>query len=460
MGEEFDLAVIGSGPGGYVAAIRGAQLGLKVACIEKRKTFGGTCLNVGCIPSKSLLHDSELYEIMEKKGRQHGLEFSSLASNISTMMQRKSGVVKANTDGVAFLFKKNKITSFQGEARLVAPNKIQVGKETVQAKNIILATGSEPIELPMLPFDEKKVLSSTGALELEKIPEKMAVIGGGVIGVEIASIYRRLGSDITIIEMLPQICTGLDDALTKAFHDVLIAQGLKIALNTKVASAKIEEQKVTLSLASEHFPTLEADVVLVAVGRKAASKNLGLEELGIKISASGQVIVNDSFQTNLPNIYAIGDLIDGPMLAHKASEEGVAAAEIIAGEKAHINYLAVPNIIYTSPEVAALGFTEQEAKNAGLDIFTGTCPFKANPRARCIGEPHGFVKVIGDKLSGKLLGMHILGINASELISEGVLAISKGCTVKELAALPNGHPTLSEAVKEACLIALKQSINT
>lgn len=457
---ECDVAVIGSGPGGYVAAIRASQLGFKVVCIDKRATFGGTCLNVGCIPSKALLNDTDLYHSVLKDGVHHGLEFKSLEPNFLTMMQRKEAVVKANTDGVDFLFKKNKVTGLHGEAKLLDANRIQVGQETIQAKNIILATGSEPIALPFLPIDETRIVSSTGALSLKKVPKKMAIIGAGVIGVEIASIYSRLGAEVTLIEMLNQICTGLDDAVIKALFQILQAQGLVIHLSSQVKSAEIKKEKITLQVAKgEESFNVEADVVLVAVGRKAVSEGFGLKELGIEVNLKGQVVVNAAFQTSLPTVYAIGDLIDGPMLAHKASEEGVAVAEIIAGLRPHVNYLAVPNIIYTDPEVAALGLTEKEAREAHLEIFTGMCPFRANPRARCMGRTEGFVKVIGEVHTGRLIGLHIIGPSASELISEGVLAIEKRATVTEMAQAPNGHPTLSEAIKEACLAALKRPIN-
>lgn len=457
---ECDIAVIGSGPGGYVAAIRASQLGFKVICIDKRATFGGTCLNVGCIPSKVLLNDTELYYSALKHGGDHGLEFKSLTPNLSTMMQRKEAVVKANTDGVAFLFKKYKVTGLQGEAKLLDANRIQVGQETIYAKNIILATGSEPIALPFLPFDEKRVVSSTGALSLEKVPKSMAIIGAGVIGVELASIYSRLGAEVVLVEMLDQICTGLDDVAIKTLYQTLQAQGLVFHLSSKVKSSEVKKDKITLQVAKgEEGFAIDADVVLVAVGRKAVSDGFGLKELGVEVNPKSQVVVNPSFQTSVSNIYAIGDLIDGPMLAHKASEEGIAVAEILAGMRPHVNYLAVPNIIYTDPEVAALGLTEKEAKEGGLEVFTGVCPFRANPRARCMGRTEGFVKVIGEVSTGRLIGLHIIGPSASELIAEGVLAIEKGATISEMAQAPNGHPTLSEAVKEACLAALKRPIN-
>lgn len=455
----YDVVVIGSGPGGYVAAIRASQLGLKVACIEK-DALGGTCLNVGCIPSKALLQSSEIYEMVSKRGVSLGVECKELSYNFSTMMSRKEQIVKASTDGVDYLFKKNKIDSIKGFAKLTGPNTIQVGEQTIDAKYIILATGSEPIPMPFLPFDEKKVISSTGALALKTVPKKLGVIGGGVIGVELASVYRRLGAEVTIIEMLPEICSGLDAALLKPFHKSLVEQGLVIHTSTKLQKASVNGKKVTLqAMKGEETLNLEVDVVLVAVGRRPFTQNLGLKEAGIQTDEKGFVIVNDRFATSLPNVYAIGDIIEGPMLAHKASEEGVVVAEIIAGMNPHMNYLAVPNIIYTHPEVAALGFTEEEAKKANLDIFIGSCPIRFNPRARCMGESEGLVKVIGEKQTGQLIGMHIFGPQASELIAEGMIAIEKKATIEDLAQSPNGHPTLSEAIKEACLAALKRSIN-
>lgn len=455
----YDVVVIGSGPGGYVAAIRATQLGLKAACIEKDQ-LGGTCLNVGCIPSKALLQTSEFYELMLKRGSSLGIDFQELSYNFAVMMDRKKKIVKASTDGVDYLFKKNKVDLIKGFAKIIGRNTIEVNQQRIEARNIILATGSEPIALPFLPFDEQKVISSTGALALDSVPKKLAVIGGGVIGVELASVYRRLGSEVTIIEMLPEICSGLDGGLLKPFHKSLIEQGLDIHTSAKVEEASRNGQKISLKIlkGNETF-AIEADTVLVAVGRRPFTQGLGLQEAGIQTDAKGYVAINGRFETSVPNIYAIGDLIDGPMLAHKASEEGVAVAEIIAGLKTHINYLAIPNIIYTHPEVAALGFTEEEAKKANLDIFIGSCPMRFNPRARCMGESEGVIKVIGEKQTGQLIGMHIFAPQASELIAEGMIAIEKKATIEELARAPNGHPTLSEAIKEACLAALKKPIN-
>lgn len=453
--ETYDLAVIGSGPGGYVAAIRAAQLNLKVVCIEMNSTLGGTCLNVGCIPSKALLESTGLYFFLKQHGEKMGVMAPSITPDFSVMMNRKNAIVKTITEGVKGLFKKNGVTSIFGKAELAGPNTIRVDGKEIQAKNIILATGSTPISLPFLPIDEKKVLTSTGALVLEKVPEKLIVIGAGVIGVELGSVYARLGSDVTFIEALDNICGNLDPDVHRALISSLKKQGLKFNLATSVESAKIED-KITITAAEQTF---EGDAVLVSIGRKPYTEGLGLEKAGVQTTPRGQVIVDESFRTSIPSIYAVGDIIDGPMLAHKASEEGTVVAEIIAGENSSVDYMTIPSIIYTHPEVATLGFTEPEAKEKGLETFTGICPLVANARARCMDDNEGIVKVIGDKKSGKLIGLHIVAPHASELIEEGAVAIRKRMTVEELANTCHGHPTLSEAVKEACLVALGRPIN-
>lgn len=454
--ETYDLAVIGSGPGGYVAAIRAAQLKMKVVCIEMNPTLGGTCLNVGCIPSKALLESTGIYSFMKQHGERMGVMAPTLTPDFSVMMNRKNSIVKTITEGVKGLFKKNGVTSIFGKASLTGPNTIQIdGKQTIEAKNIILATGSTPISLPFLPIDEKRILTSTGALALEKVPSKLIVIGAGVIGVELGSVYARLGSDVTFIEALDNICGALDPDVHKLLFSSLKKQGLKFHLGTTVKSAKIED-KITITAGDM---TLEGDAVLVGIGRKPYIEGLGLEKAGVQTTPRGQVIVDEFFRTSVPNIYAIGDIIDGPMLAHKASEEGTVAAEIIAGEHTSVDYMTIPSIIYTHPEVASLGFTEPEAREKGLEIFSGICPLLANARARCMDDNEGMVKVIGDKKSGKLIGLHIIAPHASELIGEGVVAIRKRMTVEELANTCHGHPTLSEAIKEACLVALKRPIN-
>lgn len=451
---KYDVIVVGSGPGGYVAAIRCAQLGLNTACIEKEKTLGGTCLNVGCIPSKALLQSTEYCAWIKSESKLHGLTIQGFSIDLQQMMQRKNHVVDSLVNGISALFKKYNIEKIEGSARFLSPNSISIKKnnqeEIVEATQFIIATGSEPIPLPFLPFNEKNVVSSTGALSLEKIPRKMVVIGGGVIGVELASVYNRLGSEVTIVEMLDRICPAMDDAVSKALLQILKKQGLTFHLSTKVAKAEAKNSEIILALESgKESTSLEADVVLVAIGRRPYTNGLGLQEIGIT-STKGFINVDGNFRTSQPNIYAIGDVIEGPMLAHRASDEGVAAAEIIAGKPAHVNYMAIPNVIYTHPEVAALGLTEKEAKDKGLDLVIGTCAFKAVPRARCAGDTDGFVKVIGLKNSGVLIGMHIIGPHASEMIGEGMIAIESRMTLEAIARAPHAHPTFSEAIKEAC----------
>lgn len=455
---KYDVVVIGSGPGGYVAAIRAAQLGLKTACVEKEKSLGGTCLNVGCIPSKTLLQSSEHYAWLKSESKTHGIYCQNPSFNFSEMMQRKEQVVTSLVEGIAGLFKRHGITRIEGAASFISPNAINVNGQIIEANNFILATGSEPIALPFLPFDEKIVVSSTGALSLPSVPKKMCVVGAGVIGVELASVYNRLGSEVTIVEMLDHICPAMDDAVSKALLQILKKQGLVFHLSSKVVKAEktngialtVERGKETLQL--------PADVVLVAVGRRPYTKDLKLTDIGIQLE-KGFVIVDNNFRTHIPHIYAIGDLIEGPMLAHKASEEGVAVAEIIAGRQAYVDYMTIPNVIYTHPEVAAVGLTEKEAKELKLDLAIGMCSFRGNPRARCAGDTDGFVKVIGAGPNKNLVGMHIIGSHASEMIGEGMIAIQKRMTLSEIAAAPHAHPTLSEAIKEACGQALGTAIH-
>lgn len=460
----FDVVVIGSGPGGYVAAIRAAQLGFKTACIEKDSTLGGTCLNVGCIPSKALLYSSEMFHFLQKDGKTHGIEISDLRVEFSQMMKRKQEVVTGFTQGVAGLFKKNNVERITGTARLLSPNEIEVTKDgqtqKIQARYTILATGSEPIALPFLPFDEKIVLSSTGALSLPKIPKKLIVVGAGVIGVELASVYSRLGTQVVVVEMLDYICLMMDQTIRKTLLQTLKKQGLEFYLGAKVTGAEVGKEQVAVYVEHEGKKlTFDADNVLVAVGRRPYSKGLGLQDVGVQVSPRGFVEVNQDLQTNIPSIYAIGDLIDGAMLAHRASEEGIAAVEKLAGLHPHVNYMAIPNVIYTHPEVAAVGLTEQEAKDAQLKLQIGSCLFKANSRARCIGDTDGLVKIIGEANTGRLIGMHIIGPNASEMIGEGVIAIEKKATISDIAYASHAHPTLSEAIKEAALNALGHAIH-
>lgn len=463
MTETFDVLVIGSGPGGYVAAIRAAQLGLKTACVEKEK-LGGTCLNVGCIPSKALLHSSELYKMLKTQAKNHGIEIGNLSCNFSQMMLRKQKIVTSFNEGIAGLFKKNKVTHFFGKASLQSPTTVLVSNEKshqeISARNMILATGSEPIALPFLPFDERRILSSTGALNLQQIPKKIVVIGAGIIGVELGSVYCRLGSQVTFIEFLDRICPTLDESLSKELQRQLQVQGMQFHLSSKVTSAQINDQQITLKFMTGQS-TLEAnaDVVLVCIGRKPYTQGLGLEKTGILANEKGFVKVDGLFRTNVSNVYAIGDIIEGPMLAHKASEEGIAVAEIIAGHHPKIEYAAIPNVVYTHPEVSSVGMTEAEAKNASLQIKIGTFPFKANSRARCTGEEEGFVKIISEIQSKIIIGIHIIGAHASELIAECALAIQKRTTVDEIGSTPHAHPTLSESVKEAALDVDKRAIH-
>lgn len=464
MKRQYDVAVIGSGPAGYVAAIRAAQLGLKTVCIEKMSTLGGTCLNVGCIPSKALLQSSENYIMTLKELEHHGIICGPVSFNFDTMMQRKEQVVKSLVDSVAGLFKKNNITRIDGKARMTSAHMIEVEKDgqkqVIEAENVIIATGSEPIQLPFLPFDEKKVVSSTGVLSLPTVPKKMVVIGAGVIGVELASVYNRLGTEVTIVEMLDRVCPTMDNAISKMLLQILKKQGLNFHLSTEVVKAKEENGQFSLSIKEDDkISVLNANVVLVCIGRRPYTAGLGLAEIGVKLSSKGFVEVNDQFRTAIPNIYAIGDVIEGAMLAHKASEEGIVVAEIIAGRHPHINYMAIPNVVYTSPEVAAVGLTEKEARDSGMEVKVGTAFMRGNPRARCAGELDGIVKVIGEEKSGRLLGMHIIASHASEMIGEGVMAIEKRATLEEMANASHAHPTLTEAIKEACLAALGKGIH-
>jgi len=459
MTESFDVIVIGSGPGGYVAAIRCAQLGLKTACIEKRAELGGTCLNVGCIPSKALLHSSEFYWKVNKEAAAHGIEISQAALNFPQMMARKNQIVTSFNQGIAGLFQKNKITRITGTAQFVNPTTVSVTNGATQelsARFIILATGSEPTPLPFLPFDERRVLSSTGALSLQQIPKTLLVIGAGIIGVELGSVYARLGSQVTFIEFLDRICPTLDASLSKELQRLLQSQGMQFHLCSKVTSAAVGQTQVTLNVAGQE---MRAEAVLICIGRRPYTQGLNLDKAGVAMTEKGAIQIDPSFRTTQPHIFAIGDSVDGPMLAHKASEEGVAVAEIIQGHRPKIHYATIPNVVYTHPEVASVGLTEEEAKAAGLSIKVGTTAFKANSRARCIAEEEGFVKMIAEAKGGKVIGVHIIGANASELIAEAVLALQKGVTYEEIATLPHAHPTLSEALKEAALSVDKRAIH-
>ncbi|MBX9924303.1 MAG: dihydrolipoyl dehydrogenase [Rhabdochlamydiaceae bacterium] len=462
MQEEFDVVVIGAGPAGYVAAIRCAQLGLKTACIEKRETLGGTCLNVGCIPSKTLLYASELYYNAKNKGKSLGLLGESLSFDWKIMQERKGKVIQGLNEGAAGLFKKNKVVRIQGEASFETPHLLLVrtnsGDQKISARFFIIATGSLPTELPFLPFDEKKVLSSTGALSISEIPKRLAVIGAGVIGVELGSVFQRLGSQVTFIEFMDRICPQFDPAISSSLQESLTKQGMKFQLQSKVTSAKIESVvELSVSPKDGAEQIVQADAVLVAVGRKPYTEGLGLEKIGLTLTAQGLLQVNSNFATAHPHILAIGDVIDGPMLAHKASEEGVAAAEICAGKSPTLQYITIPNVIYTSPEVASVGFSEADLTQRGISFLSASYSFKGNSRARCMGEDEGFIKVLADKQTDAILGIHMIGPHASELIAEAVLALGK--SAEEVGHLCHAHPTLSESLKEALLSLHKKAIH-
>lgn len=449
---EFDVIVIGAGPGGYVCAIRAAQNGLKVACVEKRKTLGGTCLNVGCIPSKALLQSSEHFAHARDHFDEHGIEAGEIQPNLSKMMSRKSGIVEGLTKGIEGLFGKNDVTRLEGNAKVIDATTVEIDGEAHKAKKIVLATGSEPTPLPFLPFDETKVVSSTGALALDRIPDHLIVIGGGVIGLELGSVYRRLGSKVSVVEFFDVILPGMEKEVSKTMQKVLKGQGMEFYLSHKVTTSEFTETGVKVSAENSKGETLEleGDVVLVSIGRRPYTEGLGLEDLGVA-TERGRVLVDDHFETNVPGIYAIGDIIDGPMLAHKAEEEGVALADILAGKHGHVNYLEIPGIVYTWPEVASVGLTTDECKEAGFPIKSGKYPFLANPRARCMGEKDGFVKVIAHAETDRVLGVHIVGPSASELIAEAVTAMAFEASAEDIATICHGHPTLSEAMKEAAL---------
>jgi dihydrolipoamide dehydrogenase len=465
MADQYDVAIIGAGPGGYVAAIRAAQLGFKTVCIEKSPSFGGTCLNVGCIPSKTLLQATELLFRLKHEGKEQGIECLQMNVNFSQMMARKKQVVKSLVDGIAGLFSRHHITILQGTAEFVDPHRLRITQESgahqeIEATYILIATGSQPIALPHLPFDERQIVSSTGALSLSKIPERLIVIGGGVIGVELASVYQRLGSQVKVIEMLDHICPALDSSLSKGLLQILRKQGIEFMLSSQVVTAVVQPEEVILTVnVNDQLQNLSAHVVLVAVGRRPYTEGLQLERVGIQRDKRGFISVDPHFRTAQPHIFAIGDVIEGMMLAHRASAEGVAVIESLKGEQPVINYLSIPNVIYTYPEVASVGLTEQEGQQAKLDLMVGTSFFKGNARARCSNETDGFVKVIGDKKSGRLVGMHILGPHASELIAEGMLAMQKKLTVKDIGEAAQAHPTLSEAIKEAALDSLGRPIH-
>eukprot|EP00271_Cylindrocystis_brebissonii_P009002 TRINITY_DN23580_c0_g1_i1.p1 TRINITY_DN23580_c0_g1~~TRINITY_DN23580_c0_g1_i1.p1 ORF type:complete len:517 (+),score=93.38 TRINITY_DN23580_c0_g1_i1:142-1692(+) len=465
--DENDVVVVGGGPGGYVAAIKAAQLGLKTTCIEKRGTLGGTCLNVGCIPSKALLQSSHLYHEALHSFKSHGIIVSDVKVDLPAMMKQKDGAVAGLTKGIEGLFKKNKVTYVKGHGKLTGPNEVTVdllegGQKTVGGKNIIIATGSYARSLPGVTIDEKKIVSSTGALSLEKVPEKLVVIGGGVIGLEMGSVWNRLGSQVTVVEFLDGIGGPMDLECRKTFQRVLEKQKMKFMLKTKVVSVDASGDGVKVVVepaAGGEQKTLECDIVLVSTGRAPYTEGLGFEEVGVQMEKGGRIAVDGHFKTSVPSIFAIGDAIHGPMLAHKAEEDGIACVENLAGLAGHVNYATVPGIIYTHPEYATVGLTEEEAKSQGLDYKVGKFPFMANSRARTIDDADGLVKFVADKATDKILGVHILGPSAGELIQECVMAMEYGASSEDIARTCHGHPTLSEAVKEAALATCAKAIH-
>jgi dihydrolipoamide dehydrogenase len=454
MSDSFDVIVIGSGPGGYVCALRAAQLGLKVACVEKRATLGGTCLNVGCIPSKALLQSSENYSAATHDFAAHGIDVGAVKLDLGRMLARKDDVVSANVKGVEFLFRKNKVTWLKGTARIRAPGTVEVDGVAYQAKHIVIATGSESVNLPGLDIDEQRIVTSTGALALSGIPKHLVVVGGGYIGLELGSVWRRLGAEVTVIEFMDRIVPNMDTEIGRNFQRILTRQGLKFRLSTKVAGARLTNTGVVLTLEPSQGGAAEeiaADVVLVAVGRRANTDGLGLDSAGVALDERGRVKTDAHWATNVPGIHAIGDVIAGPMLAHKAEEEGVAVAERLAGQAGHVNYAVIPGVVYTWPEVAAVGQTEEELKAAGVEYRIGRFPFTANGRARAMGDTDGFVKILADKATDRILGAHIIGPDAGTLIAELATAMEFGAAAEDVARTCHAHPTLNEAVKEAAL---------
>lgn len=454
MSEAFDLIVIGSGPGGYVCAIRAAQLGLKVACVEKRETLGGTCLNIGCIPSKALLQSSENFHQAAHSFRDHGIEIGQISLDLGRMMARKQEVVQANTKGVEFLFRKNKITWLKGEGKILGQGRVSVAGTEYATRAIVIATGSESMPLPGVTVDETRIVTSTGALELGAVPKHLVVIGAGVIGLELGSVWRRLGAEVTVIEFLDRIVPTLDTDVARDFQRILEKQGLTFKLGAKVTKAETSESGVTLTVEPAkggETETVSADIVLLAIGRRAFTDSLGLDDAGIARDTRGRVVTDAHFATNVAGVYAIGDVREGPMLAHKAEDEGIAVAEILAGQAGHVNYDAIPSIIYTWPEVSTVGKSEAELKAAGIEYRIGKFPFTANGRARAIGTTDGYVKLLAEKTTDRLLGAAIIGPAAGDLIAELVTAIEFGASAEDVARTCHAHPTLSEAVREAAL---------
>ena len=466
MEEKFDLIVIGGGPGGYVCAIRAAQLGLKTACVESRGTLGGTCLNVGCIPSKSLLNLSDNYKKAKKDFINQGIEISNVKLNIDKMMSNKNKSVQVLTKGIEFLFKKNKVTYIKGKGVIFSQQDVVVynnnEKKNYKAKNIVIATGSYPTSIPGIDIDEKDILSSTGALSLSSVPKSLTVIGGGYIGLEMGSVWSRLGAEVTVVEYLDHITPGMDREVSKEFQKILSKQGIKFKLNTKVTSVKKQSSQIKVEchdkISNEKY-TINTDKVLIAVGRRPYTEGLNLNKIGVKRDNQGRIEVNKKLQTSIKNIYAIGDVIQGPMLAHKAEEEGIAVAENLAGQAGHVNYDIIPGVIYTSPEVASVGKTEEQLKTQNVSYKIGKFPFLANSRAKVNNETEGFVKILADMNTDKVLGVHIIGPHCGDMIAEMALAMEFGASSEDIARTCHAHPTHTEAIKEAALAVDKRPIH-
>ncbi len=465
MTEKFDVTVIGGGPGGYVCAIRLSQLGFKTACIESRGSLGGTCLNIGCIPSKNLLNISENFH-KAKSFEKMGIETGEIKLNLNQMMKNKDQAVGVLTKGVEFLFKKNKVTYFKGHGSFKKANEIIIKNEdkeiSIQSKKVVISTGSEPVSLPGVDFDEEKILSSTGALSIKKLPKSMIVVGGGYIGLEMGSVWSRLGTEVKVIEFLDHITPGMDKEISEEFMKILKKQGINFNMNTKVEKITKKDHGVIVETSdkSGNNAKNEVDVVLISVGRKPHTSGLNLKNVGVEIDKKGRIKVNKKFETSVKDIFAIGDVIDGPMLAHKAEEEGIAVAELISGQSGHVNYDIIPGVIYTSPEVASVGKTEEQLKEASVAYKIGKFPFMANSRAKAINEPEGFVKILADKLTDKVLGVHIIGPHAGEMIAEMSVAMEFGASSEDIARTCHAHPTFSEAIKEAALSVDKRQIHS
>ena len=462
MAENFDLVVIGAGPGGYVAAIRAAQLGMNVACIEKRASLGGTCLNIGCIPSKALLQSSEKFEETRHSAAEHGINVAGVSLDLPRMMARKDKVVTDLTKGIDFLFRKNKVTRIEGSARIARPGEVVVGDRTLAAKFILIATGSDSTPLPGVEIDERRIVSSTGALALPEVPKRLVVIGGGYIGLEMGSVWRRLGSEVTVVEFLDRIVPAMDREIGATLMRTLGKQGMKFKLGTKVTAAHKGNSDIALTVqpaAGGAAEVLSADVVLVSIGRKPHVDGLGAEALGIKRDPRGYIQIDQRFETSVPGIYAIGDVVPGAMLAHKAEEEGIAAVEIMAGQAGHVNYDAIPAVVYTWPEAASVGKTEEELKAANVGYKTGKFPFTANSRARANAYTEGLVKILADAKTDRVLGAHIVGPDAGSMIAELALAMEFGASAEDIARTSHAHPTLNEAVKEAALAVAGHAIH-